>query len=261
MATWLKGFHKDQFDGLSKANMMSPYCWKRDRDSAFIKGDTVYLHSLLKDCKHLGKDSQFLFEMRVIESTDQYSYLVNIKYVEKDSLFVGRLLEKGFIHDRRVLVGLTNRRKTTQENHKNLFEYIEAEFDSDYPDESDIESTKFPEGGKKLVTVNKYERSAEARAKCIEIYETRCYVCTMCFEHTYGEFAKDFIHVHHIKPLHEIAEGYEVCPKEDLRPVCPNCHAMLHKRVNGELITIDELKKKFRDLLHHPKRFNFTEYE
>lgn len=36
---------------------------------------------------------------------------------------------------------------------------------------------------------------------------------------------------------------------------------MLHKRVNGELITIDELKKKFRDLLHHPERFKFTEDE
>jgi hypothetical protein len=43
-----------------------------------------------------------------------------------------------------------------------------------------------------------------------------------------------------------------------IKPVSPNCHVMLHKRVNGELITIDELKKKFRDLLHHPERFKFT---
>lgn len=61
--------------------------------------------------------------------------------------------------------------------------------------------------------------------------------------------------------LHSIAEGYKVDPKENLIPVSPNCHAMLHKRVNGELITIDELKKKFRDLLHHPERFKFTEDE
>ena len=42
---------------------------------------------------------------------------------------------------------------------------------------------------------------------------------------------KNFIHVHHIKPLSEIDKEYKINPIQDLRPVCPNCHAMLHKKV------------------------------
>lgn len=36
--------------------------------------------------------------------------------------------------------------------------------------------------------------------------------------------------VHHLQEISSIGEEYEVNPIEDLRPVCPNCHAMLHKR-------------------------------
>lgn len=31
-------------------------------------------------------------------------------------------------------------------------------------------------------------------------------------------------------------------PATDLIPVCPNCHAMLHRGLNGEARTIEELK-------------------
>lgn len=36
--------------------------------------------------------------------------------------------------------------------------------------------------------------------------------------------------MHHVVDLASIDEEYEVDPIEDLRPVCPNCHAMLHKK-------------------------------
>ena len=59
----------------------------------------------------------------------------------------------------------------------------------------------------------------------------------------YGELGKGYIHVHHIVPLSEIGEGYEVDPINDLIPVCPNCHNMLHKKINGKFVSIDELKE------------------
>jgi len=46
--------------------------------------------------------------------------------------------------------------------------------------------------------------------------------------------------VHHIVPLNEIRETYTVHPIDDLRPVCPNCHAMLHP--GGEIREIDDVK-------------------
>jgi 5-methylcytosine-specific restriction protein A len=35
--------------------------------------------------------------------------------------------------------------------------------------------------------------------------------------------------VHHLRPLAEIGAEYVLDPEVDLRPVCPNCHAMLHR--------------------------------
>jgi predicted HNH restriction endonuclease len=51
----------------------------------------------------------------------------------------------------------------------------------------------------------------------------------MNFEDTYGPIGKGFIHVHHLRPLASVEAEYDVDPVADLRPVCPNCHAMLHR--------------------------------
>ena len=50
------------------------------------------------------------------------------------------------------------------------------------------------------------------------------------FIEKYGEIGRDYIHVHHLVPIKEIGEQYEVDPIKDLRPVCPNCHAIIHRR-------------------------------
>ena len=97
-----------------------------------------------------------------------------------------------------------------------------------YPDE--IDNQTLSEGAKKQVIVNSYERNPKARQECIKYYGTKCFICNFDFEKKYGEIGKDFIHVHHIKPLSEINEEYKVNPIQDLRPVCPNCHAMIHKK-------------------------------
>lgn len=63
----------------------------------------------------------------------------------------------------------------------------------------------------------------------------------MNFKDTYGKIGEDYIHVHHEVEISSIAEEYEVDPIEDLKPVCPNCHAMLHRRKPA--YTIDELRR------------------
>jgi hypothetical protein len=98
------------------------------------------------------------------------------------------------------------------------------------------------EGALKEVKVNKYERSPEARTKCLKCYDKpSCLICGFNFEDAYGDIGKNFIHVHHLKPLSEIGEEYEVDPTRDLIPVCPNCHAMLHRKNNGKALTHIEL--------------------
>jgi predicted HNH restriction endonuclease len=46
----------------------------------------------------------------------------------------------------------------------------------------------------------------------------------------YGPEVEGFIHVHHLRALSDLAREYVVDPVADLRPVCPNCHAVLHSR-------------------------------
>jgi 5-methylcytosine-specific restriction protein A len=96
-----------------------------------------------------------------------------------------------------------------------------------WPDE--IKKAELTEGHGDLVVVNRYERNSKARSACIKHWGTSCQVCSVSFEKRYGNIGKDFIHVHHLVPLSEIKREYIVNPKEDLLPVCPNCHAMLHK--------------------------------
>jgi len=89
---------------------------------------------------------------------------------------------------------------------------------------------EFYEGASQQITVNIYERNPKARSACIEHYGAKCIICDFDFQRKYGEIGKDFIHVHHTKPLGEIGAEYKVDPINDLCPVCPNCHAMLHRR-------------------------------
>jgi len=93
-----------------------------------------------------------------------------------------------------------------------------------------IDAEKYFEGATKTICINAYERSNKARKDCTNAHGYACVVCKFDFELEYGEIGKKFIHVHHLKQLADIGEEYEINPREDLRPVCPNCHAMLHKR-------------------------------
>ncbi|WP_081280992.1 HNH endonuclease [Vibrio natriegens] len=90
--------------------------------------------------------------------------------------------------------------------------------------------TDFIEGEKYDVSLSKYERSKPARKACIEHYGCTCLLCGYDFEANFGNIGKGFIHVHHITPLEEIGESYKVDPINDLIPLCPNCHAMVHRR-------------------------------
>lgn len=84
------------------------------------------------------------------------------------------------------------------------------------------------EGALKRIAVNSYERNPVARARCIATHGTSCVVCGFNFGAAYGAEVEGYIHVHHLVQLSDIGEDYEVDPVQDLRPVCPNCHAVIH---------------------------------
>jgi hypothetical protein len=107
-----------------------------------------------------------------------------------------------------------------------------------------VDDSHISEGSVQQILVNRYERDPRARARCIDHYGTKCDVCGFDFAAKYGEAMAGFIHVHHLKPLSAIGKGYRVHPVRDLRPVCPNCHAVAHRREPP--YSLDEV----RDFIH-----------
>ncbi len=85
------------------------------------------------------------------------------------------------------------------------------------------------EGAARPVTANAYERDPEARAACIAHYGARCLVCGFDFEAQYGERGRGVMDVHQLKPPSQAGPGYQPNPIQDLRPVCHNCHTIIHK--------------------------------
>ncbi len=104
---------------------------------------------------------------------------------------------------------------------------------------------EYREGSKRQVLVNAYERDAGAREKCIQHYGATCLGCGLNFLTTYGSEADGFIHVHHVTPLSEIGAEYTVNPIDDLRPVCPNCHAVIH--LGGRTRSIEDVRAMLRN--------------
>lgn len=112
----------------------------------------------------------------------------------------------------------------------------------DFPLTEEVASKVRYEGSSTQIIVTKYERNRKARNECLEHYGARCVVCDFAFAEKYGPTAAGFMVVHHLTPLKDIGEKYEVNPIKDLKPVCPNCHAVIHHRKETPF-TIEEMQR------------------
>lgn len=103
---------------------------------------------------------------------------------------------------------------------------------------SDVE--RYVEGRSRRVTVKTYERSAAARQACIAHHGFDCAVCGFSFARVYGALGRGYVEVHHLKQIADLGDDALVDPVRDLRPVCSNCHRMLHKQ--RPPLSIEELR-------------------
>jgi len=108
-------------------------------------------------------------------------------------------------------------------------------------------SPQYVEGAKKRIASTRYERNPHARRACIEHYGAQCVICGIDFGQVYGKLGDGFIHVHHLDPVSHSREAGPVDPVKDLRPVCPNCHAMLHKE--SPPVAVEDLRKLFENAI------------
>lgn len=101
------------------------------------------------------------------------------------------------------------------------------------------------EGAPTAIELTFYERNRTARRQCIEHYGPTCQACRLNYEDKYGAIGAQLIHVHHLTPLAEIGEAYEVDPIRDLVPLCATCHHVVHSRVPP--YSVEEVRKAIQD--------------
>lgn len=113
---------------------------------------------------------------------------------------------------------------------------------------NDSEKEILVEGTAKELTGIRYERNSKARKRCLEYYGCKCYVCGIDMSKEYGtELGKDAIEVHHIIPISQRCSSYIIDPIHDLRPLCPNCHCIVHRKPN-DILDIEKLKTTYNRL-------------
>lgn len=87
------------------------------------------------------------------------------------------------------------------------------------------------------------QRNRAARDLCLVASGYRCYICGFNFEEIYGEIGKDFIEIHHKKPISTFDEEHPISAS-DLCALCSNCHSMIHRK--RETLDVDYLKNIFK---------------
>jgi len=106
--------------------------------------------------------------------------------------------------------------------------------------EGEEEFEGYSEGKVETALVNRYERDPRNRKAAIAKHGTRCFGCRHEMRELYGDIATGFIQIHHVRPLSR--SGGPTKPEiNDLVPLCPNCHAVVH--LQSPPLSIPQLQK------------------
>jgi 5-methylcytosine-specific restriction protein A len=100
----------------------------------------------------------------------------------------------------------------------------------------------YQEGKRSFVLINRFERNPKLRAAAIAIHGTTCQGCGFSFRDVYGLRGDGFIEVHHLRPLADYPGEIDVDPRTDMAVLCPNCHRMVHRRID-DLLDLDSLRR------------------
>ena len=212
---WDTGYARYGNDFFLFCNIGIPGRTGHDYDNKFIGDDLVWY---AKNNTNINQPT-----IKKLINPEGYIYIFYRRYDKAPFTYAGTAIPKSYLDTTPVQITWS----------------LSAE-NPDTPN-SNSENKKIFEGARKKVLVNIYERDPSARNDCLEVKGYKCSVCNFEFKNFYGELGANFIHVHHLIPLGEIKEEYEIDPVKDLEPVCPNCHAMIHKR--RPALSINELKK------------------
>lgn len=154
----------------------------------------------------------------VEDNIDQLEYIFNNRFVYEDVIDFSKKVNK------------------TSKKEKKLIIYTEDDV--------------IREGKETTTSSKSKKRSKKLRDAAIEYYKDdnghiKCAVCGFDFEKTYGELGKDYIQIHHEKPICQYSsDGVQKYIKDavkDVKPLCANCHCMIHRNKSISL-SVEDLK-------------------
>lgn len=252
-AKWLAYANTKKFDIVSCMEELGMTFWKMQTRN-FNVGDIIFFYvksekrvmykTLVEEINILRDDYPTSFYWRDTKQKDNAKNKRRMK-VTLLSTYNGSelddetLREYGLPENKRPIEQPVNNKGT----YKKLIDHIEKvfeQFDSASLYTEDLGSINCDDSGNSKpirVWVNKYERDPNLRKKCIEKKGCKCSICGIDFGRKYGEIGDGFIHIHHIKPL--ASDGSDVL--NNLIPVCPNCHAMLHRHMQGNARNVEDI--------------------
>lgn len=113
-----------------------------------------------------------------------------------------------------------------------------------------ITEEEINEGLSQETTTKTRTRSTKLRKYALKYYtqknQIKCTVCNFNFAKTYGQYGQQYIEFHHIKPIATYdKKGLKTNLKQainNLRPVCANCHRIIHRHH----LTLKELQKALK---------------
>lgn len=246
---WMISANPKMYRHADAFNQFGYIDWRQKAN--YNKGDIVYIYCTKPYQKVMFKTKVEIINMPFNAITDDKDFWKIIEEYDKakDGKYCRlRLIEQAdsemLTHTRLLENGLKAVPQGPKRLNDELVCYIDNFLRDCYSDGffNDIPANDLMEGIKHSVTVNRYERSSIARRKCVEDNGCICKVCGIDFEKVYGNLGKDFIHIHHIVPMAEINRSYKIDYKNDLIPLCPNCHAMIHRKLDGKFVSWEELK-------------------
>ncbi len=249
---WLISANSSMFDHATVFEHYGFIDWKQG-NGKFQVNDVIYIYSTIptKKIQYKCRVEKINLTSSEIQPNEEYwidkaeyQKALGGKYMRL--ILIEQIYSSKMSLENLIKNGLKAAPQGSKKLDENLLSYIEGHFNDSnqndvFPDMVNEDSDAY-EGIKKSIIVNKYERSSIARNKCIEFHGTSCKVCNLDFSKMYGDLGKGFIHVHHIVPIHKIGKEYKINYIQDLIPVCPNCHAMLHRKIEGREISVEELK-------------------
>ena len=245
---------RDLPEAIYRINNDEPYdiSWSCGNTKRIAKGDLFFLMRLgvppkgIVGCGYIESESQAIDHWDVSKAAEGKTMMAT-------GLLFQSLSDEPIISLSDLKTNYPDYKWTPERGGVSIPDTIASEvWESILSDESDdlqqsphSELRLYTEGTRKSITTLTYDRSSVARQECLEVYGYDCSVCGFRFADLYGDWGQNYIEVHHLNQIADVGREYKIDPKTDLRPVCANCHRMLHR--TRPPLSIEGLKQLIRD--------------